>query len=86
MFIRLKVSVTRHSTKSYNKTERYTVKFKMATILIEGELPEKNVKRLTVYLSPDIHAIVEEMAEEDKRSLSQMAAILIERAIKQTKK
>lgn len=53
----------------------------MTTVMIETELPEKNVKRLTVYLQPELHAIVEQMAEEDKRSLSQMAAILIERAV-----
>lgn len=45
-------------------------------------LPAKNLKRLATYLEPEIFEALQKLAKEDKRTLSQMAAILIEEGVK----
>ena len=52
---------------------------------MSNEVPAKNVKRVTVYLDPKTYEKLEELAEKDKRSLSNMAAVLLERLINEPK-
>jgi hypothetical protein len=43
------------------------------------------IPRIAVYLSEDVKADLESLANDERRSLSQMAAILIEEAIARAK-
>ena len=45
-------------------------------------LPAKNLKRLATYLEPEVFEALQKLAKADKRTLSQMASILIEEGVK----
>jgi hypothetical protein len=48
-------------------------------------LPAKNLKRVTTYIEPVLYSELEKLATGDKRSISQMAAILIEEGLERAK-
>lgn len=49
-------------------------------------LPAKNLRRITAYLEPELYKELEELAASDKRSISQMVAVLVEKGILKAKR
>ncbi|MCU0545742.1 MAG: CopG family transcriptional regulator [Oscillatoriaceae cyanobacterium Prado104] len=49
-------------------------------------MPPKNLKRVTTYVNPEIAKALEEWAEKDERSVSWLAAKLLEKAVRDYQK
>lgn len=48
---------------------------------ISTALPKTNLKRVTAYIDPALYTRLEKLAALDKRTISQMVGILIERGV-----
>lgn len=58
----------------------------MVAVSEKSKLPSKFLRRITAYLHPELYSDLEKTATDDKRTISQMAAILIEEALKARKR
>lgn len=46
------------------------------------QVPVKNLKRITSYVSPDSYEVLETWAKEDGRSVSNLVSRLVDKAVK----
>lgn len=48
-------------------------------------LPKTKLSRVTAYIEPELYADLEQLAKLDRRTISQMVGVLIERAVQAAK-
>ena len=53
----------------------------MNTAILESPVPVKNLKRITIYVTPDLYEALENWAANEDRSISNLGSRIVKEAV-----
>jgi hypothetical protein len=57
----------------------------MTTAILENAVPVKNLKRITIYVPPDLYEALESWATTEDRSISNLGSRIVKEAVSDRK-